>query len=356
MKKKQKKNNKKSNKVKRILIKTLTALTILLVIFVGVAYYGVFSANTTVNDEDKGVLYIHANTNFNTITEELKARGYLKSTATFRVVAKLKKYPSSIKQGCYFIRDGMSNNELINMLRIGKQQAINFTFNNLRSLDQLASLLSRHLAIDSARFMKLTTDKKLLADLGFTKENFSAMFIPNSYQLYWNITEEEFIQRMNREYKKFWNEQRVQKAKEAGLNPVGVVTIASIVEEETLKKSEYPIIAGVYINRLRKGMKLQACPSLKFALGDFTLKRVLNEHMEVESPYNTYKYKGLPPGPVRLPSVSIVDAVLDYQHHNYLYFAARSDFSGGHYFSKTLAEHNRHAHEYHRELNKRKIR
>lgn len=173
--------------------------------------------------------------------------------------------------------------------------------------------------------------------------------------MYWHTPVEDFIQRMYKEYRKFWTEERLVKARKADLSPMDILILASIVEEETNIADEYPVIAGVYINRLNKGWKLEACPTLKFAWGDFSIRRVLDKHMEIDSPYNTYKNTGLPPGPVRMPSIRVIDAVLNYQHHDYMFFCAKSDFSGSHYFSRTLREHNRHANEYHRALNIKRI-
>lgn len=333
--------------------KVLLSLILGLAIAVGVVAYFVVYPNTSVKDD--GIIYIRDNDTFDNVLDTLSRRGYLKNSYTFRVVAQLKSYPDLIKAGRYQIENGVNNNELVNKLRAGRQQPIKFTFNNLRTLDQLASLLSHQLSIDSTSFMNLLTDESYVSEFGFTTENFPAMFIPNTYQLYWNTSEKEFIQRMYKEYGKFWNENRLLRAKQAGLSPVQVIILASIVEEETVKAKEYPIIAGVYINRLKKRIPLAACPTIKYALGDFSLQRVLKKHMTIDSPYNTYKYRGLPPGPVRMPSIQVIESILDYQKHNYLYFCAKSDFSGEHHFSKTLREHNKRANEYHNALNKRKI-
>lgn len=203
--------------------------------------------------------------------------------------------------------------------------------------------------------MKCFNDYDFIHSLGFDFETIISIFIPNTYEIYWTTDAVSLFKRMKREYDAFWNEDRMALSKAIGYNPVEVITIASIIEEETLKSSEKPIIAGVYINRLKRGIPMQACPTLKFALNDFTIKRVLYEHMEVESPYNTYKNKGLPPGPVRVPDARSIDAVLNYQKHSYLYFCAKEDFSGEHYFSKTLKQHNAYAQRYHKALNKQKI-
>lgn len=320
---------------------------------VGGYYYFIQRPNTSVMDD--GIIYIQPGDSFETVVLTLQSKGYIQNTFTLRKVAELKEYPSLVKSGRYRIRSGMNNNELVNMLRAGRQEPIHFTFNNIRTLEDFASVLSRQLAIDSSAFLQQVKDPEYIHALGFTPETIIGMFIPNTYQFYWGTSLDDFMKRMNTEYQKFWTSERLAQAKKTGLSPMDIIIVASIVEEETNKAEEYPVIAGVYINRLNKGWKLEACPTLKFALGDFSLKRILDKHIEVESPYNTYKNLGLPPGPVRMPSIQVIDAVLKYQHHDYMFFCAKSDFSGSHYFSRTLKEHNRHAAEYHQALNKMKI-
>ena len=209
--------------------------------------------------------------------------------------------------------------------------------------------------IDSIDIANLLTEKSILQEYNFTKQTLPALFIPNTYQVYWNISSKEFLNRMFKEYKRFWTEERQNKAKAIGLTPIEVSILASIVEEETNNKSEKPMVAGLYINRLKKGMPLQADPTVKFAWQDFTLRRITNKHLTIDSPYNTYKIIGLPPGPIRIPSPEGIDAVLNYSKHNYLYMCAKEDFSGTHNFASTLSEHNRNARKYWDALNKRKI-
>ncbi|MEG2791530.1 MAG: endolytic transglycosylase MltG [Odoribacter sp.] len=316
-------------------------------------YYFILQPNTVVKDD--GIIYIREDDSFETVLLTLQSKEYIKNTTTLRTVARLKEYTQSVKSGRYRIQNGMNNNQLINMLRSGRQEPIHFTFNNIRTLEDFAGIVSKQLAIDSSDFLKLTQDSNYVEALGFTPTNFIAMFIPNTYQIYWNTTTVDFIKKMNAEYHKFWTAERLEKAKQAGFSPMDIIIIASIVEEETNQTSELPIIAGIYINRLNKGWKLGACPTLKFALGDFSLRRILDKHLEIDSPYNTYKNTGLPPGPVRMPSPQVIDAVLNYEHHEYMFFCAKSDFSGTHHFSRTLRQHNQYAAEYHKALNKRKI-
>lgn len=339
--------------MKKIFLLISGVLLFLALLTAGIGYYFVLSPNTTVKDD--GIVFIRPGDSFETVLVTLRSKGYVKNENTLRRVATLKGYPQTVKPGRYEIKDGWNNNHLVNVLRSGNQSPVLFTFNNIRTPKEFAGIAGRQLNIDSVRFLSLLNDADFSRQYGFTPQNFIGMFIPNTYQIFWNISAEDFVKRMNREYKKFWNENRMEKARKAGLSPMDVIIIASIVEEETNQTQEYPAIAGVYINRLKKGWKLEACPTLKFALGDFSLKRVLEKHMETESPYNTYKYAGLPPGPVRMPSIQVIDAVLGYQHHDYMFFCAKSDFSGTHHFSRTLRQHNRYAAEYHRALNRRKI-
>lgn len=316
-------------------------------------YYFLKKSNTKVTDD--GIIYIQKGDSFEAIIQMLRSKNYLENEHTFKKIAILKKYPQYIKPGRYRIVDGMNNNQLINRLRSGEQEVVNFTFNNIRTLNDFAKLLSQQLSIDSVDFMQLASDTTIIRKYGFNTMNFIGMFIPNTYQIYWTISPMDFIMRMHKEYKNFWSPKRLAKAEKIALSPIDIITIASIVEEETNNSSEYPIIAGVYINRLKKGWPLEACPTLKYALGDFTIKRILNKDLEIDSPYNTYKNSGLPPGPIRMVSPKVIDSVLNYSHHDYMFFCAKSDFSGSHYFSRTLKEHNKHAAEYHRALSKLKI-
>jgi len=249
----------------------------------------------------------------------------------------------------------MNTNQIVNKLRAGEQEPLDVTFNYARFKEDLAGKVSRYIQADSLSILQLFDDKKKIEEFGFTPETFKSMFIPNTYEFYWTTSADEFAARMKREYDRFWNETRRQKAKAIGLTPVEVTTLASIVQEETVKSDELNRVAGLYINRLKRGMLLQADPTVKFAVGDFSLRRVLNVHLEIDSPYNTYRNAGLPPGPINFPEVSAIEAVLDYEEHNFLYMVAREDFSGYHNFSRTLAEHNRHAARYRAALNERRI-
>ena len=265
-------------------------------------------------------------------------------------------YPENMRTGRYAVHPGMSNLALLNDLRRGHQVATQVTFNNIRLKEELAERIDRQLMLSKADLLYLLNDSVYCDSLGFTVETILTLFLPNTYEVYWNLSARRFMSRMKREYDAFWNAKRLEKARNAGLTPVEVSILASIVEEETAVPDEYPVVAGLYINRLRAGIPLQADPTVKFAVGDFSLRRILFEHLEVDSPYNTYKHTGLPPGPLRIPSIESLEGVLNYARHRYFYMCAKEDLSGRHNFAKTLAEHNRNAHRYQSELNRRKIR
>lgn len=227
---------------------------------------------------------------------------------------------------------------------------------NIRNLEKLSGILGRKLACDSASFSQYFAKEEVWKENGFGKETFMAMFLPNTYEVYWTISPEKFVERMKKEYDKFWNGDRKAKAREIGLSELEVSILASIVCEETNYTPEMPRVAGVYMNRLKRGMKLDADPTVKFALGDPAIKRILFRHLKVDSPYNTYLNAGLPPGPITIPGIKGIDAVLNYENHNYLYFCANSNMDGTHKFARTLSEHNRNARAYQAALNRMKIR
>jgi UPF0755 protein len=285
----------------------------------------------------------------------LKDNKLLKRPKDFNWTAKKKNYPNHINPGRYILKKRMSSNELINKLRSGEQEPVLVTFNNIRTLKELSQRLAEQIEPTADELYAGFADTGIQKKYGFTTETMPAMFIPNTYEFYWNTSVNSFIKRMHNEYERFWTRSRLSKAEKTGLTPVEVITLASIVDEETLKDDEKDKIAGVYINRMKIGMRLQADPTVIFALGDFSIRRVLNKHKSLNSPYNTYKNAGLPPGPICLPEISSIDAVLDYKKHKYLYFCAKSDFSGYHTFARTLNEHNKNARAYQRELNKRRI-
>jgi UPF0755 protein len=314
-----------------------------------------FISKTVLPKDTAAVMFIPAAASYDTVVDTLNRYLLIKNKAAFNWLAKKKRYPELIKPGRYVVRKAISINELIDMLRSGNQAPVRVTFNNIRSMEQLAGRFAKQLETDSAGFVSFFADEANYSHDGFTKENIISIFIPDTYEFYWNTDAKGIYARMLKEYNRFWTPERVAKAEAEGLSRSDVSILASIIDDEVLKKEEKPRIAGVYLNRLRQGIPLQACPTIKFAMNDFTITRVLDRYLKIESPYNTYKYKGLPPGPVGCATIDGIDATLNAEKHDYLFFSAKADFSGYHNFARTLAQHNRYAAEYHRELDRRRI-
>ena len=261
------------------------------------------------------------------------------------------------KVGYYRFPAEMGNKHLIRRLQLGEETPIRLSFTQaVRTPAQLAGLMDKKLLLDSAEVMLSLTDKAYMAQYGLTPETAVCLFIPNTYEVYWTMTPDQLFARMYKEYRRFWNEERLTKAKKLGLTPVEVATLASIVASETNRTDEHATIASLYINRLRKGIALQACPTVIFAVGDFSMRRVLKRHLKIDSPYNTYINRGLPPGPIRLARPDVIDAVLNAPETDYLYMCANPDFSGTHIFSSHYNKHSSIAKQYQRELNKRKVK
>lgn len=301
------------------------------------------------------MIYIRGNSNYEQVLEDLKSRDILENVNTFNWLANKRNYPSQIKPGAYKLEEGWSNKKILDILISGIQTPVRVTFNNIRFRENLAGKLARCFESDSITFLSWLNNDSLAKAMGFTHESFPSLFIPNTYEFYWTTSPRKFIERMKKEYDIFWNDARKAKAKNLELSIGEVITLASIVQEESVKEDEKPKIAGVYINRLRKNWNLQADPTVKFALGDFSIKRILDKYTEIDSPYNTYKYKGLPPGPINFPEIQSIDAVLNAELSDYMYFCAKDDFSGYHNFSKTLTEHLNYARKYQAALNRNKI-
>ncbi|RZS96769.1 endolytic transglycosylase MltG [Cecembia calidifontis] len=317
-------------------------------------YQAFFSPNALVDKEEPYLLKIPSNATFKQVSDSLYNNGVINDIITFSFVAKVMDYQESVKPGLFTIPPRTNNLNLIRILR-GSQTPVKVTFNNIRTKEDLAERLTKNLEMEPEQFLDLLNDSVYISKFGFTKETVMSMFIPNTYELWWNTSPENLFDRMYREYDKFWTEERKQKARKIGLSPIEVSTLASIVQAETQKADERPRVAGVYMNRLRINMPLQADPTLVFAAGDFSIRRVLNTHKEIDSPYNTYKYTGLPPGPINLPEISALDAVLNYENHDYLYFCAKDDFSGYHAFAKNFNDHLINARKYQVALNKANI-
>lgn len=337
--------------------KVFIALGILfLVMLAGTAfnyYLKYFGPNVTDKTE---YLYIKTGSNFDDVFETIKKERVVKDSISFLNAANNMDYPGSVKPGRYRLKPGMSNRAFINMLKAGNQEPVNISFQNVRLKQTLAGMVAKKLETDSASIGSLLDSASFVEKYGFNTDNVYTMFIPNSYEFYWNTSAEKFFIRMHDEYQKFWTAERKAKAEKIGLTPIKVSILASIVDGEALKDKEMPVIAGLYINRLKKGMKLEADPTVIFAANDFTIRRVLNKHLRISSPYNTYMYTGLPPGPINMPSINAVDAVLNYTSHNYIYMCAKEDFSGYHNFATTLAQHSINARKFQQALNERNIK
>lgn len=324
-------------------------------IVVGVRGYQLYQFVFQENVRSDYVMLITEDDTYKTISSQLETDAILYSTKAFKWVSKKKSYPKNIKPGRYKLKKGMTTNELVNMLRSGAQEPVDVTFNNMRFKEDLAGKVSKYIQADSLAILDLFSDEKQIKEWGFTTETYRTMYIPNTYEMYWTCSAKEFAERMQNEYKKFWNEDRRKKAEAINISPEEVSILASIVQSETIKKEELPRVAGLYINRVQRGIPLQADPTVKYAVGDFSIKRVLNKHLEIDSPYNTYKHAGLPPGPICFPEVATIEAVLNYEKHNYIFMCAKEDFSGYHSFARTNAEHERNAAKYRAALDKRKI-
>ena len=319
-------------------------------------YSRVYQPNIVMPDNDEKYIYIPSNSEFTDVVKLLSENGLLINANSFEWLARQKKYDTNIKAGRYRINRALNNNDLVNLLRSGKQTPIKVTFNNLRNKEQLAGKIASQIEADSLSILNYITDTIFLNKLQLNTDNVACLFIPNTYEFYWNTSVEGFVNRMVKEYSNFWNSSRKKKAAEIKLNYYQVAVLASIVEkEQSIKRDERPEIAGLYLNRLKKRMKLESDPTLIFALGDFTIKRVLNKDKKVKSPYNTYKNKGLPPGPICIPSINAIDAVLNASEHKYIFMCAKEDFTGYHNFARTYAKHLVNARKYQKALNKRKI-
>lgn len=345
----------KKRMIHRIILLLLSVLIVIAFVIAINLFRNTLKPNVRIGNNESISIIIPDGSDFKDVKDILYQRDIIINRHSFEWMAERKNYPNLIKPGHYVIKSQMNNNELVNMLRSGAQSPVKVVFNNIRSKSDLAGNISRQIEADSTALMKCLNDRVFLKTLNTTPEQVLMIFIPNTYEFWWTTDAYDFTSRMYKEFKNFWNAERTQKAEFTRLSIPDIIILASIVEKETQKNDEKPSIAGVYLNRLRKGWPLQADPTIVFATGDFEMKRVLKIHTQIDSPYNTYLHNGLPPGPICIPSIASVDAVLNYKKHNYMYFCARDDLSGYHSFSRTLAEHNRYARAYQRALNDRKI-
>ncbi|WP_316808017.1 endolytic transglycosylase MltG [Pedobacter agri] len=311
-----------------------------------------FAPNIT---ENQKYLYIKTGQSYDELISEIKKRDILKSPSSFEAAAAKMNLAPNLKPGRYRLKKGMTNRTLVNLIKAGNQEPVKLKFQNIRKKENFAAYLASNLEADSLSFILALDSSALISKYGFNQDNIYTMFIPNTYEMYWNISPVDFLERMHKEYDKFWTAERKQKAASLNLNPAQVYTLASIVDAEALFDKEMPIIAGLYLNRLNKGILLQADPTVIFANNDFTVKRVTGKLLQVQSPYNTYKYAGLPPGPIMMPSINAIDAVLNRNQNNYIYMCAKEDFSGYHNFAETKAEHEINAKKYREALNKKNI-
>jgi UPF0755 protein len=303
-------------------------------------------------------VYVNSYANHQNVAYMLQREGVITDAEHFIDLSELKHYTAKhVVAGKYKIEPFFTHNDVINTLRAGRGVLpVAVTFNNVRNFEELAGKVSKQIEADSLSLIRALRDPHQQKKYGLSQSTFMAMFVPDTYSFSWNTSAEEFIARMNKEYKKFWSDYRLERAKKIGLNPIQVTTLASIVKaEQEVHADEQPIIAGLYINRLHKRMKLQSDPTVKYAVGNFGLRRILNEHLQHSHPYNTYRNYGLPPGPINVPEKHIIDAVLNPKTHNYIYMCASPGYSGKHLFASSFIDHQKNARSYQQWLNQQKI-
>jgi len=342
------------NKKKRIFLGILIGIIIIALGAGMFLYRKIFSPFFDIKETT--YIYIDERKDYQDLLLQLETSAKIKDIKLFEYLSSTLEYPDKMKSGRYAVKPGMNCKEFLSVLLNGLQTPVKLTFNNVRLKQDLAERIGQQLMLESADLLVKLEDSAVCTGYGFDPQTIIGMFIPNTYEIYWNTSVDQFLLRMKKEYDRFWTEERKKKADNIPLSLIQVSVLASIVEEETAVKSEFPVVSGLYINRLKKGMLLQADPTVKFAVGDFTIRRVLYSHLETDSPYNTYIYSGLPPGPIRIPSIAAIDGVLNHAKHNYLYMCAKEDFSGKHNFATTMAEHSRNADRYRAALNRNNIR
>lgn len=339
--------------VKKLVALVLVAIVLAASLYGYSVYKKIFSNNTSFEQRE---VYVHIPTNANYLEVQGILSNYLKNMENFTMAAEKSSYSSNVRSGRFLLTKGMNNYEILKSLRLNVP--VQLTYNNQETIEHLAGRIAQQIEPDSLSILQAITDNDFLTDNGFTQETALCMFIPNTYEFFWDTSASKFRERMAKEYRKFWNEERLQKAESLNLTPHQVMILASIVHKETVKVDERPRVAGVYLNRLRSGMPLQADPTVIYAIkkhtGDWNtvIKRVRYEHTQFMSPYNTYLVAGLPPGPITMPDISAIDAVLNPEKHDFLYFCASVERFGYHEFAKTLAQHNINAAKYQRWLNK----
>ncbi len=335
----------------------LLFIIVLLIVLGGFMYKSWVIDDNIKDNIAKYELKIRSGSSFSDVLYLLKKDNVLKNYDSFEFLAGLMKYKrDNVPPGRYIIKGDMGNRQIISTLRAGLQEPVNITFNNVRTIEELIGKIANYIEPDSTEIANYIQEENYLAKFGYNKYTILSLFIPNTYEFFWNTPPQKFISRMKSEHDKFWKKNnRLEKAKKLGLTEKEVFTLASIVQKETLVADEKPIVSSVYLNRLKINMLLQADPTVVYASGNFGLKRVLNKHLEINSPYNTYKNPGLPIGPICMPDVSTIDAVLNTKDTKYLYFCAKPEGGGRHAFATNLRQHNNNANKYRRYLNKRNL-
>jgi len=355
------KRNRKKQKKAAIVVEIIVASVLAIAIAVGGwQYYRLYEDNFRSTDGESHLVYVYPETTISELMDTIEANYTIASPLCLRLHAKMLHWPAEgqqyVRTGCYRIPAKAGDLQVVRTFRNGAQEPIKLSFRNIRTKGQLSARLASQLMMDSASIARRLDDAEYMKTFGLRPTTAVCLFLPDTYEMYWDITPDALFQRMKREYDAFWNDERLAKAKALGYEPWQIATIASIVEEETNKDVDKPIIAGLYMNRLRIGMPLQACPTIKFAWQDFTLRRILNRHLEIDSPYNTYKNLGLPPGPIRIPTAKTLDYALNPVKSDYLFMCASDAFDGTHHFSSNYAAHAAYARQYQAALNKRGIK
>lgn len=333
-----------------------SALAIVLLLLLLGGAFGLPLLRNVSSTNEPVLIYLDQDDNFDSLTVKIKATGKAEMNRGMRLAAQLLRYEDRVRPGCYDVGSGQCAWNVIRRLRAGDQIPIRLTIPQTWTKEQLAARLSRQLMADSASLASLFNDPEALKAYETRPEMLVSLFVPDTYEVYWTITPEALLKRMAKEHKAYWTAERKALAEQQGLTPDEVAVLASIVDKETTNVDEMPMVAGMYLNRLRTNMPLQADPTVKFALGNFALRRIFNSHLACDNPYNTYKYAGLPPGPICVPSPQAINAVLHPAQHNYLYMCAKEDFSNAHNFAVTYAEHLANARRYQQALNQRNIK
>jgi UPF0755 protein len=335
--------------------KRIILITLSLLMLVGGFVAWKFFASPLSSEKDGKYLYIKTGSSFKDVEGELVKNKFIRGAVWFRMAADIAGY-KTVKPGRYKVTKGMSLAALVRMLKNGQQAPVNFVVTKIRTKEGLAEKIGHAFECDSAQVMKYLNNKDTLTAHGFDSNTIMAVVMPLTYEIKWNVTPQKIFQQFYLAYKNFWTEDRIAKAQQHNLSPAGTSTLASIIDEETNAAADRPNIASVYLNRMAKGIPLQADPTVKFALKDFGIRRIYDSYTKTQSPYNTYINKGLPPGPICTPSLETIDAVLDSPKTDYMYFVANSDFSGTHVFTNNYTDHMKYAHLYQEELNKRNVK